>query len=89
VFLIFKESVNNIARHSGCAEAEIELQVATGWLVLKLSDNGKGFDISQASDGNGLVSMRQRAEKLGGEFALVSDGQGTTVIFKVPLDRRG
>jgi ligand-binding sensor domain-containing protein/signal transduction histidine kinase len=88
VLLIFKEGVNNIARHSGCAEAEIELQIAAGWLLLKLSDNGKGFDTSAASDGNGLVSMRQRAKKLGGELELISNGRGATVILKAPLGRR-
>ncbi|MBS1791696.1 MAG: hypothetical protein JST85_28560 [Acidobacteria bacterium] len=88
VFLIFKEAINNIARHSECTMAEIELQVATGWLTLTLRDNGKGFDTSATNDGNGLMSMRQRAEKLGGKFE-ASSGGGTTVIVKVPLGRRG
>src|SRR5262245_4533860 len=88
VFLIFKEAVNNIARHSECAEAEIELKIAAGRLLLKLSDNGKGFDTSAASDGNGLVSMRQRAKKLGGELELISNGRGATVTLKTPLGRR-
>jgi signal transduction histidine kinase len=89
VFLIFKESVNNIARHSKCSETDIELQARDGWLVLKLSDNGKGFDTGQASDGSGLASMRQRAERLGGKFEIVSNhGNGTTVTLQVPLGRR-
>lgn len=88
VFLIFKEAINNIARHSECTVAEVELQVATGWLTLALSDNGKGFDISATNDGNGLLSMRQRAERRGGKFEVISD-RGTTVTVKVPLGRRG
>jgi signal transduction histidine kinase len=89
VFLIFKEAINNIARHSDCAEAEIELQIAAGWMLLKLRDNGKGFDASAASDGAGLMSMRQRAERLGGKFELSSsNGAGATVTLKVPLRRR-
>jgi len=90
VFLIFKEAVNNIARHSDCAEAEVELQVGAGWLLLKLRDNGKGFDASAASDGAGLMSMRRRAERLGAKFELSSsNGAGATVTLKVPLGRRG
>jgi ligand-binding sensor domain-containing protein/two-component sensor histidine kinase len=90
VFLIFKEAVNNIARHSNCAEAEIELQVGAGWLLLNLRDNGKGFDDSAASDGAGLMSMRRRAERLGAKFELSSDnGAGAAVTLKVPLGRRG
>ena len=86
VLLIFKEAVNNIARHSGCARAEIEFKDQGGWLVLKLRDNGKGFDTSRSFDGNGLVSMSRRAERLGGTLEVVSrDGEGTAVTFKTPL----
>jgi ligand-binding sensor domain-containing protein/two-component sensor histidine kinase len=86
VFLIFKESVNNMVRHSACTEAEIDFQIEGGWLVLKLSDNGKGLDLTHESEGQGLLSMRQRAKKLGGELEIRSpNGQGTTVTLRVPL----
>ncbi len=38
VFLIFKESVNNIVRHSGASEAEIDLRVDRRWLTLQVKD---------------------------------------------------
>ncbi len=86
VLLIFKEAVNNIARHSECAQADIEFRGQGGWLVLKLKDNGKGFDTSRSFDGNGLVSMSRRAERLGGTLAVVSgNGEGTAVTLKTPL----
>jgi signal transduction histidine kinase len=86
VLLIFKEGVNNIARHSECTQAEVELSAQGGWLILKLSDNGKGFDTARSFDGNGLLSMHQRAERLGGELGVVShDGDGTTLTLKTPL----
>jgi signal transduction histidine kinase len=89
VFLIFKESVNNIARHSACSEAEIELEARAGWLVLKLRDDGKGFDLEEAGDGTGLASMRKRAASLDGNLEVVSNnGEGTTVTLKVPLGHR-
>ena len=89
IFFIVKEGVNNIARHSGCTEAAIILKVQDGWLILELRDNGKGFVPSQASEGNGLASMRERARRLGGEFELVSaNGHGTTLRLKVPVDRQ-
>src|SRR5437660_993726 len=87
VFLIFKEGVNNMARHSGCTAAEIEFQIKDGALELKLRDNGKGFDPALAVEGNGLASMRQRAVRLGGTLDILSDnGHGTTVHLKAPLD---
>jgi len=83
-----KEGVNNIARHSACTGAAIILKVQERWLILELRDNGKGFVPSQANEGNGLASMRERARKLGGEFELVSvNGHGTTLKLKVPVDR--
>jgi ligand-binding sensor domain-containing protein/signal transduction histidine kinase len=95
VFLIFKESVNNVVKHSGCTRAELEFQIEGDWLVLKVTDNGKGFDsmlalddsatvISSAKGGNGLPSMRKRAQEMGGEFQIVSRiGEGTTATLRV------
>lgn len=86
VFLIFKESVNNLVKHSGCSEAEIEFRVAGDALWLKVSDNGKGFSTNLDSDGHGLLSMQERAGSLGGQFSIVSTpGQGTTITLHVQL----
>jgi ligand-binding sensor domain-containing protein/two-component sensor histidine kinase len=85
VFLIFKESLNNIVRHSGCARAEIELRVDRSRLFLRLSDDGKGFDPNSAGDGNGLRSMRRRAAALNGELELDTDNRsGTTIRLDIP-----
>ncbi len=87
VFLVFKEGVNNIARHSQSTQAELSLKVSGGLLVLKLSDNGLGFDPSSVDEGNGLASMRRRAEKLSGKLVTDSQpGAGTSITLTVPLD---
>jgi ligand-binding sensor domain-containing protein/signal transduction histidine kinase len=86
VLLIFKEAVNNIARHSECAQAEIEFRGQGGRLELKLRDNGKGFDPRESFEGQGLMSMVRRAERLGGTLEVVSGkGEGTAVTLKTPL----
>ena len=88
LLLIFKEAVNNAARHSGCTRVEIHLDVQGPWLSLSVRDNGAGFDPSIESDGEGLASMRMRAEKLGGVLTVESRaGEGTTVRAKIPLAR--
>jgi ligand-binding sensor domain-containing protein/two-component sensor histidine kinase len=87
VFLIFKESVNNVVRHSQCCAVDIDFRVEEDWLVLKLNDNGKGFESRQMFVGHGLVSMGDRARKLGGDFQAASSPQGTTVTLRVPLAR--
>ncbi|HST19940.1 MAG TPA: two-component regulator propeller domain-containing protein [Blastocatellia bacterium] len=86
LFLIFKEGVNNMVRHSQCAEADIEFRADADSLFLRISDNGKGFDISQESDGHGLVSMAERARSMGGECRITSEaGCGTTLTVTIPL----
>lgn len=89
IFFIVKEGINNIARHSGCKNAAIILRVQGGSLRLELRDDGKGFVPAQASEGNGLASMHERARRLGGELEVVSaNDQGTTLSLVVPLDRQ-
>ncbi len=91
VFLIFKESVNNLARHSGASQAEIDLRVDRNWLTLQVRDDGRGFDaaIGNGGEGNGLASMRNRAGRLGGDLQIVSTpGQGTTINLRAPLRQR-
>jgi signal transduction histidine kinase/ligand-binding sensor domain-containing protein len=86
VFLIFKESVNNLVRHSGCSKVKINFQIAGGALRLNVWDDGKGFDISQNFDGHGLSSMRQRAEGIGGQLETISrSGEGTTITLDLPF----
>jgi ligand-binding sensor domain-containing protein/two-component sensor histidine kinase len=86
VFLIFKEAVNNIIRHSECTLAEISLRSESGLALLRVSDNGRGFDVDRADWGQGLASMRKRAANVGAELVLVSSpGHGATILVKAPL----
>jgi signal transduction histidine kinase len=91
-YLIFKESINNMIRHSGCTEASIEFTIESGWLKLTVEDNGKGIDPNRPnrdSEGNGLTSMSQRAKRAGGSLNVVSNiNQGTTITLAVPLVHR-
>jgi signal transduction histidine kinase len=88
VFLIYKEAVNNAVRHSGCTAAEIDLSVEGHRnLFLRLSDNGRGFDVTSKSTGHGLSSMRARTEALGGRLEITSEREaGTVLSFNIPLN---
>jgi len=89
VFLIFKEGINNIARHSNCTGADAELRLDGRAIVLKLHDDGRGFKPRNGDAGHGLESMKRRAEKLGGELTINStDGKGTTLELRIPLSYR-
>lgn len=92
VYLIFKESLNNLAKHSQCTEADVLFQIAHDWLTISISDNGRGFDVERVINGehsglggHGLLGLRRRAEALGGSFEIKSErGAGTIVMLKVP-----
>jgi ligand-binding sensor domain-containing protein/signal transduction histidine kinase len=85
VFLIFKESVHNVIRHSRCTRAEASLEQQGNSLVLRIWDNGIGFDISRKHDGHGLASMRDRAANLRAEIKCSSGPDGTVIYLRVPL----
>ena len=86
VFLIFKESVNNIIKHAACKTVEIELKIDKLQMILSLRDDGKGFITSSRKGGHGLVSMNARATGLGGKLEIVSGKTtGTSVKLIVPI----
>jgi signal transduction histidine kinase len=89
VYLIFKEAIRNVARHSRATEAHISLGVADGHLCMEVSDNGRGIESCGEHPGNGVGNMKLRALRLKGELEVRSeDGQGTTLRLRAPLVRR-
>lgn len=93
VFLLFKESVNNIVRHAKATEVEIDFALTDHHLTLRVWDNGRGFAETAPqpgqNGGNGLLSMRRRAAELGGRLEVISgNGDGTTVKLEAPLGGR-
>jgi ligand-binding sensor domain-containing protein/signal transduction histidine kinase len=89
VFFIFKECLNNAARHSGASHVDIVFALSGDWLCLTVRDNGCGFDPGHLSDGQGLASMARRAAALHGQFKIESvSGEGTTARLAIPLPRR-
>ena len=88
IFLIFKEAVHNVVRHSGATEAGVEIRVEHRWLCLRVADNGRGFDPVPDHEGHGLRSMRERALQVGGGIEIHSGPGGTTVALRVPVGRR-
>jgi ligand-binding sensor domain-containing protein/signal transduction histidine kinase len=90
LFLIFKECLHNIARHSGCATVTVELKVEHAEIRLTVADDGQGFDPASAPPcspgGTGLIGMRRRTESLRGKMQLESmPGQGCSVSIVFPI----
>lgn len=85
-FLLFKEAVNNLAKYSQCTNALIDISIQQDRLIMKIKDDGIGFDVQHADSGNGLINMKKRAQSLNGALTLESrPGAGTKVLLDVPL----
>jgi two-component sensor histidine kinase len=88
LLLIFKEAINNAARHSRCSQIRIILGLENSLLSLVVSDDGEGFNTNADSRGHGLANLKLRTERLGGKLDVESRrGEGTTVTCVVPLVR--
>jgi signal transduction histidine kinase len=85
VYRILQESLNNVARHSGTRAAAVRLRGSGSALELEVEDHGAGLDGSPDRTGLGIVTMRERAELVGGtiEFSRPPSG-GTLVRLRVP-----
>jgi len=86
VYLVFKEVVNNVARHAGATRMAIRIATREGSLELAIEDNGRGFDPAASASGEGLSSIRRRIKELSGTVTWVTaPGQGTRFEAAVPL----
>lgn len=94
IYLMFKECVNNLAKHAQATEADLMIAVEDDRLTIRISDNGRGFQMRSEENhlpqeglgGNGLNNLRRRAESLGGSFEVESEiGKGTVVTVRVPI----
>ncbi|NIW46275.1 MAG: hypothetical protein GWN30_16420, partial [Gammaproteobacteria bacterium] len=78
VWLIFKEIITNVVKHSECSKVSIVLANSRNSLQVRINDDGKGFDPSCQDSGNGINNIRERAKMLNAECRLeTSPGHGT------------
>ena len=86
IWRIFKEILNNAVRHSGGSRVLVEAEFAPGTFILKIEDDGSGFDENAVMLGNGLNSIRLRAGRLNGKLILkTAPGMGCQWTLSVPL----
>lgn len=82
LYLIVKEAIHNIIKHSKASEAYIYLAFHSHWGI-EIRDNGIGIADANKPNGNGLLNMRKRAALIKGEL-LVTSGNGTRLHIKLP-----
>ena len=85
IFLIFKEAINNIAKHSCATKARVSLTPTSEGISMVIEDNGKGFNMHAEYEGNGLKSFRHRANESFMDLQLSSiPGTGTRMEVGIP-----
>jgi len=90
IYRITQESLRNIAKYAKTNEASVSLVGNEDNLILTVTDNGVGFDITKIRNqqGIGLSSMKERARLIQGEFSVQStQSKGTIIKVKVPYKK--
>ena len=86
VYRLAQELAQNVLKHAHATEATLEAEVLPAWMVLRVEDNGRGFDPAHTGDGLGLRATRSRVALLGGHVHLTTaPGQGTQCQIRIPL----
>ncbi|MCB8915982.1 MAG: GAF domain-containing sensor histidine kinase [Thermoleophilales bacterium] len=87
VYRLVQESLNNAIRHGHAVRAIVEVVEEDGEIRIRVTDDGSGFDPSQAGGGFGLLGMRERVNLTGGHFDVRSGEEGTTITAALPARR--
>jgi two-component system sensor histidine kinase UhpB len=85
IYRVAQESLTNVLRHAAADHASVELRSGSEGVILEVSDDGSGFDISARHQGEGLRGMRERALFVAGTLTVESRlSAGTRVRLVVP-----
>ncbi|MES2774930.1 MAG: 7TM diverse intracellular signaling domain-containing protein [Bacteroidota bacterium] len=88
LMMVSKECLNNIAKYSQASHCEVQALLTDIQLLLRINDDGIGFDKDKTNGGNGLRNMQQRIVTIGGQLLVQSGlGQGTSIGIVIPIDR--
>jgi PAS domain S-box-containing protein len=80
IYSIAQEALNNTLKYSGATHISLRLHHDVGRIELEVEDNGEGFDLNHPSGGMGLPNMYRRAQQIGGDLSIKSNGNlGTSV----------
>jgi len=95
LYRLVQEGLNNIGKHADTDRAKIMLLGASPNIILRIEDDGKGFDITTQElsmgykKGIGLQSMKERVNLLGGQITIKSRPmQGTKILIIIPFKRQ-
>lgn len=85
LMLIIRETVHNAVKHSSCSKITIKSELHDNTFGILIKDNGKGFDDSLISNGNGLKNIKQRVQYLNAFYKFTSSSEGTSFFLVFPI----
>lgn len=86
IFLIFKECINNILKHSCCTAMKVSVRKVNDQIEFVISDNGKGFDVDARHNRNGSRNMQKRAAEINGQLMVeTAPGKGTLIKLLINI----
>jgi signal transduction histidine kinase len=92
IFRVVQEGLNNIVKHAEAQKVEIRLVYSHPEIILRIEDDGKGFDVEQHLDTAamkgcmGIWSMRERVALLSGQMTIDSKRRiGTRIVIEIPF----
>jgi signal transduction histidine kinase len=89
IYRLVQEALNNAVRHSGARNAKVVVERLAKSIVLRVTDDGRGFDPGR-SRGMGILGMEERVKHLGGTLRVESQpGKGATVTAELPIPAGG
>ncbi|MGE5351361.1 MAG: 7TM diverse intracellular signaling domain-containing protein [Acidobacteriota bacterium] len=89
LYLMYKEILHNIVKHSGATEVNINFRMEDGSLVVSIKDNGKGIEIDSFENGMGLKNLQKRAVIIGADLQIIGRPKsGTEVTIRLGTNRK-
>jgi ligand-binding sensor domain-containing protein/two-component sensor histidine kinase len=88
VYLIYKESINNIVKHADATYVDVELQSREGVFLMSIRDNGRGILKEGDRGGHGMGNMQMRASRIKGNLKILSRYDGVTVRLEAPFKQK-
>lgn len=88
LYRILQEQLNNVQKYAKARVINIELAKTKSTLIMRITDNGVGFDVSKRINGIGITNMKRRSELFSGKLEISSSpGNGCELSVSIPLKK--
>jgi len=87
ILRILQEAFANILKHAGAREITVSVRAEDDHVVVRVQDDGRGFDHASPSRGRGLTNQRSRAEAIGGAIVWEPSDRGSRLALILPVSK--